>query len=129
MNVNGEGIFGSRPYKIVGEGPGLIPVPLPPGQQFNEATRKELIAEDIRFTTKDDTLYAFMMGWPGKVATIPSLGTNAKQTVGKIQDVELLGAGKLPFTHDATGLKIQLPEQKPCDLAYTFKIAGALAKA
>jgi hypothetical protein len=38
----------------------------------------------------------------------------------------LLGAGKLPFTQDESGLKIQLPEKQPCEHAVTFKIAGAI---
>jgi alpha-L-fucosidase len=129
MNINSEGIHGSRPYKIVGEGPGLIPVPIPAGQQFNETSRKALVAQDIRYTTKGDTLYAFMMGWPGKEAVMASLATNAKQGVGKIQNVELLGAGKLVFTQDESGLKIQLPDHQPCDHAVAFKIAGAIPAA
>ena len=126
MSVNSEAIHGSRPYKIVGEGPGLTPAPMPAGQRFNEATRKELLAQDIRYTTQGDTLYAFMMGWPGKEAAIPTLATNAAQGVGRIKNVELLGAGKVPFTQDESGLKIQLPQQQPCDHAVAFKIAGAV---
>jgi len=125
MNVNSEGIYATRPYKIVGEGPGLAPATQPAGTRFNEAARKSLVAADIRYTTRGDTLFAFMMGWPGKEAVIPSLATTAKQGVGKIQNVELLGAGKVPFTQDAAGLKVQLPDKAPCDNAITFKIAGA----
>ena len=65
------------------------------------------------------------MGWPDKEALIPSLATNAKQGVGRIQNVELLGVGKLPFTQDEAGLKVQLPEKQPSEHAVTFKIAGA----
>jgi alpha-L-fucosidase len=126
MAINSQAIHGSRPYKIVGEGPGLIPAPMPAGQRFNEATRKALVAEDIRFTTNGDTLYAFSMGWAGREAVIPTLATSAAQGVGRIQNVELLGAGKLPFTQDESGLKIQLPQQPPCEHAVTFKIAGAI---
>jgi len=41
----------------------------------------------------------------GNEEVIPSLATSAKQGVGKIQNVELLGAGKLPFTQDESGLE------------------------
>jgi len=37
---------------------------------FNENGRKDLTAEDVRFTTKGKTLYAFLMGWPGKEAMV-----------------------------------------------------------
>jgi alpha-L-fucosidase len=79
----------------------------------------------VRYTAKGDTLYAFVMGWPGKEAVIPSLATTAKQGVGKIQNVELLGAGKVPFTQDGTALKVRLPEKQPCEYAIALKINGA----
>jgi alpha-L-fucosidase len=123
MNVNSEGIYATRPWKIFGAGPGADFKP-PPGP-FNENSRKDFAADEVRYTTKGDVLYAFVMGWGGKEAVIPSLATNAKQGVGKIQNVELLGAGKLPFTQDETGLKIQLPEKAPSEHAVTFKIMGA----
>jgi hypothetical protein len=66
-----------------------------------------------------------MMGWPGKQTVVASLGTDAKQVVGKIHNVELLGVGKVPFSQDAAGLTIQLPDKSPSDYAVTFKIKGA----
>ena len=47
------------------------------------------------------------------------------QGVGRIQNVELLGAGKMKFTQDETALKVQLPEQQPSEHAIAFKIIGA----
>ncbi|MDP9173330.1 MAG: alpha-L-fucosidase [Planctomycetota bacterium] len=127
MAVNSDGIYGSRPYKIFGDGPAAnAPATT---RRFNESARKEMTAEDVRYTTNGDTLYAFVMGWPGKEAAVPSLATNARQGVGKIVNVELLGAGKVPFTQDETGLKVQLPEKQPSDHAITLKIMGALDKA
>ena len=44
---------------------------------------------------------------------------------GKITGVTLLGSsGELKWTHDADGLTIQLPDQKPCDYAVALKITG-----
>jgi alpha-L-fucosidase len=123
MAVNSEGIYASRPYKIFGAGPGAE---IKAGNaQFNESTRQDLTAEDVRFTRKGDTLYAFVMGWPGQQAVIPSLATNAKQGVGKIQNVELLGAGKMKFTQNEIALTVQLPEKQPSEHAIAFKIMGA----
>jgi alpha-L-fucosidase len=123
MAVNSEGIYGTRPYKIFGEGPALAAAPTT--QRFNENGRKPFTAQDIRFTTKGEVLYAFVMDWPQKEAIIPSLATNAKQGVGKIGRVELLGKGEVKFTQDQTGLNIQLPVELPCEHAITFKIMGA----
>jgi len=124
MAVNSEAIYATRPWKIFGAGPGADFKP-PAGQQFNENSRQDLTPADVRYTTKGDTLYAFVMGWPGREAVIPSLATTAKQGVGKIQNVELLGAGKVPFTQDETALKVQLPEKQPSEHAITLKINGA----
>jgi len=121
MTVNSEAIYATRPWKIFGAGPGAD-IKIVPGQQFNENNRQDLTASDVRYTTKGDTLYAFVMDWPGREAVIPTLATHARPGVGKIQNVELLGAGKAPFTQDETGLKIQLPDQPPCEHAITFKI-------
>jgi alpha-L-fucosidase len=124
MSVNSEAIYATRPWKIFGAGPGAEFKP-PPGQQFNENTRQDLTAADVRYTTKGENLYAFVTGWPGKEAVIPSLATTAKQGVGKIQYVELLGAGKVAFIQDETALKVHLPEQPPCEHVIAFKIIGA----
>jgi alpha-L-fucosidase len=123
MGVNSEGIYATRPWKIFGAGPGAE---IKSGSaQFNESNRQDLTAEDVRYTRKGDTLYAFVMGWPGKEAVIPSLATSAKQGVGRIQNVELLGAGKMKFTQDEAALKIQLPDQQPSEHAIAFKVIGA----
>jgi hypothetical protein len=65
------------------------------------------------------------MGTPTKQAVIPSVALGGPQSVGKIRNVELLGAGKLTYTQDATALTIQLPNQLPAEHAIAFKIIGA----
>jgi alpha-L-fucosidase len=85
-----------------------------------------LSADDARFTTKGNTLYAFVMGWPGKEASIPALALGGKNNVPRIRNVELLGhKGKLKWAQDAATLKIELPQEKPSDYAVTFKMAIA----
>lgn len=123
MAVNSEGIYGTRPWKIFGEGPATEQK----GQgRFNENGRKALSSDDVRFTTKGTTLYAFVMGWPAKQASIAALAANGKYQAGKIRNVELLGhKGKLKWTQDDAGLKVDLPEQKPSEHAVTLKIALA----
>ena len=122
--VNGEGIFASRPWKISGQT--SAPVSSAESAMFNEDKRKPLTAEDVRFTTKGQTLYTFVMGWPEKLATIAPLGSNSKYAPGKIENVELVGfPGKLQWTRKETGLEIQLPEQKPSEHAVAFRISGS----
>jgi len=125
MAVNSEGIYSTRPWKIYGDGPSTKVVK-DPKSSFNEKGRKAMTAEDVRFTTKGNTLYAFVMGWPEKQAVIPALGTNASPQFGKIEHVALLGHhANLKWTQAADGLKIELPQQAPSDYGVTFKIVGA----
>jgi alpha-L-fucosidase len=124
MNVNGEAIYGTRPWKISGQSAGAAGVPAKDAS-FNEDKRKVLTAEDVRFTTKGNTLYAFVMGWPEKEAVIAPLGISSSSLRGQIEHVELLGfRGKLKWSREEAGLKIELPEQKPCEHAVAFRISG-----
>jgi alpha-L-fucosidase len=67
------------------------------------------------------------MGLPEKSLVVPPLALGGKLTVGKIQNVELLGyGGKLTWRQDEAGLSIQLPETKPCKFALAFRVRGAI---
>jgi alpha-L-fucosidase len=123
MAVNSEAIHGTRPWKISGQT--AAPATAAADTNFNENKRRALTAEDVRFTKKGEILYAFVMGWPHKQAVIAPLAEDSKHAPGKIQNVELLGhSGKLKWTRDASALKIDLPDNKPCDHAIAFRISG-----
>ena len=118
--VNGEAIYGTRPWLVFGEG--LV---LAKGGAFKE--NFQYTAKDIRFTTKGRTLYAIALGWPddGKVV-IKSLARTDDSSVNKIKRVGLLGyRGKLKFTQTAEGLTVELPAQKLSDLTCSLKITGS----
>ena len=120
MSVNSDGIYGTRPWKIFGEGPAATAAPSDDAK-FNESKRKELTSEDVRFTTKRDALYAFVMGVPGREAVVRSLATEGNAR--KVQNVELLGAARVEWTQDAAGLRVKLPERKPSKYALGLRIA------
>ncbi|HEY4208592.1 MAG TPA: alpha-L-fucosidase, partial [Puia sp.] len=128
MAVNSEGIYATRPWKLFGEGPATDEAKSKGkgGASFNEGKRKDMTYQDIRFTTKGKTLYAFIMGWPesGGQVVIKPLGARGESRMANIADVELLGHGKLAFKRDEDGLKIMLPDHRPGEHAFTFKIAG-----
>lgn len=67
-----------------------------------------------------------MLGWPGNnQAIIKKLALNS---VPKVQRVSLLGAdAPLDFEQTGEGLKINLPQNRPGNIAYVFKINGAIA--
>jgi len=121
MQVNSEGIYSTRPWKIYGEGPSTS-VQLKAGS-FNENKRGDFTAEDIRFTTKGKTLYAFVMGWPEKEASVQSLGLASPQAPGKILNVNLLGHdGKVDWKQEDGALIVQMPVEKLSDIGITLKV-------
>jgi alpha-L-fucosidase len=121
MSVNSEGIYGTRPWKIYGEGPSTS-VKIETGN-FNEDKQKDLTAVDVRFTTKGGTLYAFVMGSPEKEAVVNALGLASAQTPGKIGKVELLGyKGDVKWNQDDGGLKVSMPDEKISDVGITLKV-------
>jgi alpha-L-fucosidase len=122
--VNGEGIYGTRPWYIAMEGD---------VNASQERFREEELAwtpQDFRFTTRGKIVYAFQMGWPEDgTTTIHSFnaGRGAYMLhVADVRRVELLGHGEVPFDHGDEGLTIRgLPEERPVKCAHCFKITTA----
>ena len=120
MAVNSEGIYGTRPWKIFGDGPATSDQ----GKgRFNENGRKQLTAGDVRFTTKSKTIYAFVMGTPEGTTAIKPLGTASPQGAGRIVNVQLLGhKGKVQWKQEGEALKVEMPAEKPSAHAVTLKV-------
>jgi alpha-L-fucosidase len=121
LKINGEAIYGSRPFKVFGEGPTRVVE-----GHFGEAKIKGFTGQDFRFTAKGTAVYAFILVWPedGRV-TIKTLAANAPNGKGKIEKIELLGQpGAMEWNQDEQGLGVKLPAKKPCDYAWVLKITG-----
>jgi alpha-L-fucosidase len=124
MQVNSEGIYSSRPWKIYGEGPSTE-VQIKAGG-FNEDKRGDFTAEDVRFTARGTDVYAFIQGWPEKEATVKALGLKSPQAPGKILNVEMLGhKGKLDWKQEDGSLKVQMPAEKTSDIGIALKVQFA----
>ncbi|MEO2000682.1 MAG: alpha-L-fucosidase C-terminal domain-containing protein, partial [Pirellulales bacterium] len=83
--------------------------------------RKEFTAQDIRFTQKDDTLYAITLAWPdnGKLQ-IQSLAEGCEET---IESINLIGSNnQLEWEQSKKYLEITVPEKPPGEYAFTLKI-------
>jgi alpha-L-fucosidase len=118
LKVNGEAIYGTRPWTKFGEGPTAI-VEGP----FHDTDTKSFTSQDFRFTTKGNSLYALELAWPDSgEAVIHSLDATALAGQ-KIVSVSLLG-GNSSLTYQAKpdGLHIQLPPKNSGRYAYSFKI-------
>jgi alpha-L-fucosidase len=122
MDVNKEAIFGTRPWKVFGEGPASEGAALS-AQGFNEGKGKPFTAEDVRFTTKDGVLYMIALGVPEKDLQIKSLGTAAKLLDKSIGNITLLGNDeKVEWTQTADALTIKAPAKSPNGIAIVYKI-------
>ena len=122
MDVNKECIFGTRPWKIFGEGPASEGAALS-AQGFNEGKGKPFTGEDVRFTTKDGTLYMIVLGVPQKDLQVRSLGAAAKLLNKNIARISLLGSQeKVTWSQAGDALTINLPKKIPNNIAIVFKI-------
>jgi alpha-L-fucosidase len=112
MAVNREAIYATRPWKICGEGPAMR-VDVPTGA-FNESQKPDLGPEDFRFTTKGETLYVFVQGWPQNELVVRALAIGGVQMPAKAIDVRILGRDiPLKFAQDRNGLRVEMPADKP----------------
>jgi alpha-L-fucosidase len=120
MQTNSEGIYASRPWKIYGEGPSTLRK-IEAGN-FNEDKQKDLTGEDVRFTTKGRSVFAYVMGRP-KEAVIMSLGLCSPQDPGKIQRVQILGHdGNVTWIQEKTALRVTVPAACSSDIGLTLKV-------
>lgn len=120
LAVNGEAIYGTAPWWIFGEGP----TEMKKAGYFMEDSEVEYTARDIRFTTKDNVLYAILLGWPGEEFVIENAN---KLYSSEIASVQMLGSDQpLNWQWTDKGLRVSRPAEKPCEHAYAIKIERKL---
>ena len=118
LKVNGEAIYGTRCWKKFGEGDTEATK-----GAFSDNAAIAYTAQDMRFTTKDNDLYAIILNWSDNGTLIKSLN---KESIAdaKIVGINLLGSDeKIDWKQTDEGLKISFPQNKPCEYAYSFKIS------
>jgi alpha-L-fucosidase len=125
MQINGEAIYETRPWKVFGEGPDMIK-----SGEFQGNSISKLGEKDIRFTRSKtgSVVYAIALGWPAAEFVVASLGTASATSPGKVARVELLGTEeKLRWKQAADGLRVELPKgYKPAvDFAAALKVSLA----
>ena len=117
LNVNGEAVYGTRPWRVYGEGPTKVAA-----GSFHDTETTNYKPEDFRFTTKGDVLYAIGLAWPSNgEAAIHSLALTAGSS--RVRSVTLLGNdSELKFDQRVDGLHLQLPAQAPAKYAYALRV-------
>jgi alpha-L-fucosidase len=122
MDVNKECIFGTRPWKVFGEGPSAQGPKLD-SFGMNESKVKPFTASDVRYTGKGNAIYAIVLGAPSADLQFKSLGTTANLAGAPIHNVTLLGSAEpVQWTQTPEGLTINAPQGKLSDIATVFKI-------
>jgi alpha-L-fucosidase len=117
LNVNGDAIYGTRPWRVYGEGPTKVAA-----GSFHDTDTTRYTAEDFRFTTKGNVLYAIGLDWPTNgEAVMHALASTAGSE--HVQSVTLLGSdAKLQFDQRPDGLHVRMPAQAPAKYAYALRI-------
>jgi alpha-L-fucosidase len=116
FRTNEKGIYGSRPWLTYGEGP----LEIKTGRQGEN--KKAYSQQDIRFTTKDGNLYAFLLSRPSEDILIKSLvaGGVLKQ---KIKSIYLMGSDEIiHWNLTEQGLEIKLPKTLPHGYVIGFEL-------
>jgi len=121
LKINGEAIYGTRKWKIQAEGDEdkLITKGTHPKWIFDHCD-----AHDIRFTKKNNVLYAIVLGVPDEdEIVISSLGSATTISTKGIKRISLLGSDeKIRWDQNEEGLTLEKPVQIPSPYALAFKI-------
>ncbi|WP_066631497.1 alpha-L-fucosidase [Labilibacter marinus] len=120
LAINGDAIYGTRPWVTFGEGPTRLP------SGGHKIERKKIVYQetDIRFTKKSDTeLFAILMDTPKKDIVIKSLSTDMAVLPVAIEKVELLGSDEeIKWERTSKGLEIKAPSSFPSEHSHAFRI-------
>jgi len=122
LKVNGEAIYGTRPFRYFGEGPTKSGHIRQAGQ-FTEKNVSAFTPADIRFTTKGDTLYVLGLERPADGAVlVKTLFAGTPYLDAPIAGIELLGSGAVAWRQTAKGLSVTLPAAGSDAMPYALKI-------
>ncbi|WP_207924604.1 alpha-L-fucosidase [Pedobacter changchengzhani] len=124
LDVNGEAIYGTRPWKIFGEGPGMIAAAEKAKQNADsyKPEEKEFTAQDFRFTTKGDDIFAIALKIPTGKIILKSFGKT--QLKKKVTAIKLLGSSKdLKWKQTNDALVIDAVGVYPSEYAASFQVA------
>lgn len=107
LKLNGEAIYDTRPFKVYGEGTFSINALV--GKKKYADYMYTFTAKDIRFITKENTIYIFILDWPGNGKNIKIQNLNSKE-IKNIKSVSFLASReKVRWKQDEDELYITTP--------------------
>lgn len=118
LEINGEAIYGTSPWKIFGEGPTENI-----GGSFIDGKVKNFTSQDIRFTTKGKVLFAIAMAVPANHEKIILNSLSLRSGNGKVTKLELLGSDeKVNWLQQKDGLVIEPSKKYPSEIALAYRV-------
>jgi len=101
LEVNGNAIYETRPWKTYREG------------------------KNIRFTRSKsgDVIYVICLSWPGEELAVQSLSSGSELCQRDVKDVGMLGVNqKLSWSRNDKALRVEMPAERPGRHAYALKV-------
>jgi alpha-L-fucosidase len=118
LRANGEAIYGTRPFVIYGEGPKRL---RSSGHFVSMAGAYD--AENIRYTSDGNIVYAIQMGWPGSNAET-LLHAFAPMQQLEVSSVAVVGSPEvIEWQLTSDGLRVVSPAAAPNTVAICYRIA------
>lgn len=122
LKVNGEAIYETRPWYVFGEGPTVQP-------EGDFKNHKEFLKikyswKDVRYTTKDNNVYAIVLGTPaaGNHLVFKGFSKKSWKKPMRIKNVSVLGSNqRIDWEETPDGLAVVTPVLEG-DMAVCFKI-------
>lgn len=118
LKVNGEAIYNTHYWKVFGEGPTEVPE-----GHFTDTNRTPFTSADVRFTSKANYIYVFILKWPedGKVS-IKSLGINSPKLRSTIKRAEILGYNVCANMERRESLELDMKIKPKDDMPIVIKL-------
>jgi len=123
LDVNGEAVYGTRPWTIPSEGPTEFAA-----GSFVDATAREYGSRDVRFTARSNAtgsyVYATLLAWPEDgTARIRAFGTATGLLPQEIADVTVLGAaGEVTARRTPDALEVDLPAEPTSGVGVVVRV-------
>ncbi len=146
LKLNGEAIYATSPWKVHGDNlfSGLVDtnsgnanlantdfeaLKKKQNKQFNNRTidSPPYGHDEVRFTTKNDVLYVFVLNPAEGEIELSALGLKSIYKPNQIKSVKMIGSNdEIKFQQTNDNLKLGVPAKRPTNYAAVFEVHGAL---
>ncbi len=122
LKVNGEAVYGTRPWRVFGEGPTQVKE-----GGFTDTQRAAYTGQDLRFTRSGNNLYITALAAPGERLAVHALAAGQLDAAAILRVSRLGRDGALAWTQDGDGLTIQCGvEEEKMPVVFKIECSSAL---